>query len=89
MPCIHSCLKALLYIETKGISYSRGNNNVSCLFTLASQHWHSKDLMGIRNDLEYIKYNDCTVACEICQNFDDAASNEFTTLKRVLSIIGK
>ena len=39
--------------------------------------------MGIRKDLEYIEYNDRTVACEICQNFDDAASNEFATLQRV------
>jgi hypothetical protein len=53
----------------------------------SSQHWHSKDLMSSRKDLENVQYDDSTVACGICQNFDNAPSNEFAVLhKKDISI---
>jgi hypothetical protein len=45
---------------------------------LSSQHWHSKDLMSGRKDLKYVKHNNCTVARDICQNFNNAASDDLT-----------
>jgi hypothetical protein len=33
--------------------------------------------MSGRKDLKYIKYNNCAATYGICQNFDDAASNDF------------
>ena len=61
-------------------TYSRWNNHIGCFFMASSQHWHSKDLMSSRKNLENVQYDDSAVACSICQNVDNAPSNEFTAL---------
>jgi hypothetical protein len=76
-PC---CLRHGIKYRDQWHTYSRGNNYVGCFFRASSQHWHSKDLMSSRKHLENVEYDDRTVASGICQNFNNAASNEFAVL---------
>ena len=61
------------------ITHSWWNNN-GCLSMLSSQHWHPKHLMLGRKDLKHIKYNECVATCGICQNFKNAASDDFVII---------
>jgi len=75
--CSTFCERTIMLYVVQEFYASRGNNYVGYFFRASSQHWHSKDLMSSRKHLENVEYDDRTVASGICQNFNNAASNEF------------